>query len=145
MCHDENKWHAALCNLLHCPVLCSVFASNIFLNTLPSKCTSRTARDQFPNPQKCKEKSDFFYVPVSRQQMGRQSTNVNLRSWEGVEGKKTEELHSPNLLQCKLFVYIVLNVKRTCSCTGKAAVVALAAFWHTVLRGVPEYKPEVGS
>jgi len=29
--------------------------------------------------------------------------------------KKTEELPSPNLLQCKLFVYIALNVKSTCS------------------------------
>jgi len=87
MCRDENKLGAALRNFLHCPVVSSVFTSDILLSTLPSKCTSRITRDQFSNPQKGKEKSDSSYVPISRQQMGRQNTNVNLRSSKGVERK----------------------------------------------------------
>jgi hypothetical protein len=87
MCRDANKLGAALRNFLHCPVVSSVFTSDILLSTLPSKCTSRITRDQFSNPHKGKEKSDSSYVPISRQQMGRQNTNVNLRSSKGVERK----------------------------------------------------------
>ena len=114
MYHDKNKLSAALCIFLHCPVVSSVFTSDILLSALPSKCTSRTSRDQFPNKQKNEEKGDSFYVAISRQQIGRKNTNINLWSWEGVE-RNTEELPSPNLLQCKLFVYIALNVKGTCA------------------------------